>query len=193
MNLQDYWENIKLADNTIAGCCAYLMDGDHSRPRSERRINDMRIDVGLGTCSCVDYFSPQNNSVLVIEESRVNATIKKYKDKYDYLNIEDQVEIVEKLLKQEIQLKAYGSSLVLCLLSKKCKNAREVLKGKKYEFWVVVTDTTAHEDIKFFQNLEIIISSTLRKLVMNVRVLFLNDFKKEFPLAKDETSDTGPA
>ena len=67
---------------------AYRMD-------STKKGFSMRDDAGLGTCECCDYVtvSKDNQSVVLIEETDLEGTIIGFKEKYDYLNDDDQVEL----------------------------------------------------------------------------------------------------
>lgn len=172
-HLNKYSETIKLAGKSIKNCYAYCMDGESPCP------NDMRKDVGLGTCSCADYFSPQSNSILIIEEGQIAASVDSYKNDYEFCNSTDQTKYAEKQLLKEFQLKAYGSLIVLCRLSAICESVRDLLKNKKYEYWVIVSDKKYN--VQFLEHLTSNLKSTLSKqIVKSVKVIFRDDFEEEF-------------
>ena len=125
---------------------AYLMDGTLPEP-------DMREEAGLGTCNCCDYFIfSKNHSIALIEETMLMEQIKGLKDEYDYLEIDDQTEFINKYIRDENKLKVYGSMLVLCRLSAMSDSVKELLEAKKYRFWLVVSGMETEEDTILFDN-----------------------------------------
>ena len=119
---------------------AYRMDG-HTKP-------DMRIDVGLGTCNCCDYFLSRGNTVVLIEETRLIESMQSQRDQYHYIPDNYLERFVDERVVQENRIKVYGSMLVLCRLAAKYVEARNMLQPqtKKYEFWLVTSNIQTPED-----------------------------------------------
>ena len=91
MSLDKFKKPIEVAQEVVdEKYTAYKMD-------STVKESDMRKTVGLGTCQCCDYFLPEDQSIILIEETRLPP------------EINEEVET-------EMKLKAYGSMLVLCRL-----------------------------------------------------------------------------
>ena len=149
ITLEKFLEPIKLANTPLCQTHrAYRMDGNTPQP-------DMRKNAGLGTCNCCDYFMPYNDdSVLLIEETQLIQQIKDLKREYRYLKSAHQKHFIDKYIKQENRVKAYGSMLVLCRLAAVCKDARDLLGTKKYKFWIVDSSAYSTKDAKFFRNLK---------------------------------------
>ena len=58
IDLEKFLEPIELAGTPLQDHHAYRMDYKQSRP-------DMRLEVGLGTCNCCDYFMlSQDDTIL---------------------------------------------------------------------------------------------------------------------------------
>ncbi len=134
---------------------AYRMD-------STKEETDMRKAAGLGTCECCDYVTVSNNeeSVIFIEETDLNKTIKALKKKYNYLKDDDQVDLFRYNVLRENRLKLYGSMLVLCRLS-----CSQVLPNK-FQFWLVTT-STAPSNYPVLDNLRDFLKSPLTKEVVD--------------------------
>ena len=175
IDLEKFLEPIELADTPLNDHHAYRMDYKRSRP-------DMRREVGLGTCNCCDYFMlGKNDTIILIEETRLIDQYSDLQNKYDYLEDTDQKQFIDRYIRQENQLKAYGSALVLCRLSAVCEDARDLLGTKKYKFWLVVSGLNETQDAIFFNNLKIDLLSNLRsvlsrKVVDDVDILPSDDF-----------------
>ena len=176
MSLKKYRDVIYLAGLPVPNKYAYHMDGKHCS-------YDMRIDAGLGSCSCVDYFKPQGDSILIIEESQMKTKITGYKNEYGYLKSADQINVARKRLLNEIHLKVYGTLLVLCYLSEICKSAKSLLQNKNYEFWIVISEKIPISEKRFFENLKNNLIGALGnlKVVTDVKVVFIEDFRNKFP------------
>ena len=131
---------------------AYKMDGENP---------GMRPFVGLGSCNCCDYFLIHENAIILVEETQLSESIQSCMDKYDYLEKTDKKEFALKKMREEIRLKAYGSMLVLCRLTEKCPDARNLFQNKKYHFWLVAS-SARDGDEKFFDTLRGTVLSMLR-------------------------------
>ena len=125
---------------------AYLMDGTPPQP-------DMRKEAGLGTCNCCDYFVfSKNDTIALIEETMLMKQIEGLKDVYDYLEDGDQKEFIDKYILDENKLKVYGSMLVLCRLSAMNDSVNDLLRAKKYKFWLVVSGMETEEATRLFDH-----------------------------------------
>ncbi len=142
--------------------------------------------MGLGDCNCGDYFTPHSaTSVLVIEETQLARQIKRLKKKYHYLQSPYQMDFITEQILQENRLKAYGSMLVLCRLVAVCKDAKNMLKEKKYKFWIVVSGKYSTKDARIFRNLKSqligLLSHKSNRIVDDVEVLSSNQFVQKLP------------
>ena len=138
--LDRFLESIRVAGESLGEeYQAYRMDG---KP-------DMRIDVGLGTCNCCDYFLSRGNTVVLIEETRLIESMQSQRDQYNYIPDNYLERFVDERVVQENRIKVYGSMLVLCRLADKYAEARNVLQpqAKKYEFWLVTSGIETTEDL----------------------------------------------
>ena len=158
--LEKYLEPILVADQPLDGQHqAYRMDGTPPKP-------DMRGKAGLGTCNCCDYFiCGHDDTVVLIEETRLVGQITDLKNEYQYLTVDDQTEFVSKYIRDENKLKVYGSMLVLCRLATACRDVKKFLKAKKYRFWLVVSGMNTAEEKIVFDNLKDRLSQELKSVL----------------------------
>lgn len=169
-NLTRYLEEINVAGISLGReFQAYRMDGTEVN-------RQMRIDAGLGTCICCDYFLLDNDSIVLIEETQLIETIINLKKKFSCLKKLDQDWIIEKLVKKENQVKVYGSMLVLCRLASKCNNLANLFQNKSYKFWLVTSGTDTTESYRYYDNMTKSILSDLRsqlsrELVDDVKIV----------------------
>ena len=169
-SLDQFNEPIAVAGEPVdGGHTAYKMDDT-----AENR--DMRIVAGLGTCHCCDYFLPRADSVVLIEETRLLEKVQNIRAEYAYLEEEHLNVHVNKLIRNRMQLKAYGTMLVLCRLAEICAAAKDILLGKKYEFWLVASATDSPDEKRLFDNLKDSLREMLRdvlgaELLDNVEVI----------------------
>ena len=177
--LDRFLEPIRVAGESLGeGYQAYRMDG-HSRP-------DMRIDVGLGTCNCCDYFLSGSNTVVLIEDTRLIDSMQSYKERYNSIPDEHLInKFVDERVVQENRIKVYGSMLVLCRLAAKYPEARNMLQPqeKKYEFWLVTSGIETTEYMLQLDNKKDLLfnglSSVLTgKLIHNVDIIPSSDLLK---------------
>lgn len=174
--LEKFLKPIELANTPLSETHrAYRMDGNSPQP-------DMRKDAGLGSCNCCDYFMPWNDdSVLLIEETQLIQQMKDLKREYRYLKSVHQKHFIDKYIKQENRVKAYGSMLILCRLAAVCKDAKNLLETKKYKFWIVDSSVYSTKDAKLFRNLKQLLFHGLSdvlsdKIVDEVKILPSNRF-----------------
>lgn len=158
---------------------AYRMDGAPSNKP------DMRQEIGLGTCHCCDYFTIQENSVILIEETRLLMTIEKFKIKYGSIQEEvEKNELIYERIREENTLKVYGSLLVLCHWAAQHREVATTIRPKKHNFWLVASDAEEDNDsgrtLSHIQSLLENLKSTLgSKLFEKVEVLTPSQFKRK--------------
>ena len=81
IDLEKFLEPIELAGTPLQDHHAYRMDYKQSRP-------DMRLEVGLGTCNCCDYFMlSQDDTIILIEETRLIDQHRDLQNEYHYEKI----------------------------------------------------------------------------------------------------------
>ncbi|MDE2705329.1 MAG: hypothetical protein OXI35_09695 [Gemmatimonadota bacterium] len=115
----------------------------------------MRSAAGLGTCECCDYvtISKDKQSVVFIEETDLERTIIDFKERYDYLSDDDQVDLLYDEVLKEHRLKLYGSMLVLCRLSSSRDEVKSFLPDSEFQFWLVTTSTVPSDSVILMDNL----------------------------------------
>ena len=163
MPLSQFAEPIESAGG---GFKAYRMD-------STKEGSNMRSAAGLGTCECCDYVtvSKDNQSVVFIEETDLESKIIDFKEKYDYLSDDDQVDLLYDEVLKEHRLKLYGSMLVLCRLSCSQDEVKEFLPENEFQFWLVTTTASSDSVIlmdHLTDNLRGFLKSPLTKEMMDV-------------------------
>ena len=156
----------QFAEPIGGGFKAYRMD-------SPVRARDMRRAAKLGTCECCDYVTVSNDeqSVVFIEETNLESTITDFKQKYDYLNDDDQIDLLYDEVLKEHRLKLYGSMLVLCRLSSSRADVSAFLPENKFQFWLVATAASSDSVIlmdHLTDRLKNFLKSPLTKEMMNV-------------------------
>ena len=159
MSLNRFVEEIKIAKKPIGK--AYIMD-------STRKKNNMRKTVDLGTCHCCDYFVVSAQSVILIEETRLLQTIKRLRREYRDLSGKKRDAMVNKRIRDEMQLKAYGTMLVLCRLSMKCASARNLIQGRKCQFWLVASSIDTPGKMRYFDNLKDSLKNDLGRILSKI-------------------------
>lgn len=133
---------------SAGGVKAYRMD-------STTEGSNMRSAAGLGTCECCDYvtISKDKQSVVFIEETDLERTIIDFKERYDYLSDDDQVDLLYDEVLKEHRLKLYGSMLVLCRLSSSRDEVKSFLPDSEFQFWLVTTSTVPSDSVILMDNL----------------------------------------
>ena len=163
-----------LAPITVAGKC--LGDSYYAYKMDNESRSDMRIDVGLATCNCCDYFQIIDNKVYLIEETQLVEKYKNLKRQHQNLN-EKQIKIlIDRTIKMRNRLKVYGSMLVLCRLASICESAKKLLMNKPYVFLLVVSGVTENDDYIIFDSIKTDLLSELksqlsRETVSDVKIL----------------------
>ena len=151
---------------SVGGVKAYRMD-------STKKGSNMRSAAGLGMCECCDYVtvSKDKQSVVFIEETDLESTIVDFKEKYDYLSDDDQVDLLYDEVLKEHRLKLYGSMLVLCRLSSSLDDVKAFLPENEFQFWLVTTSASSDSVIlmdNLTDNLRGFLKSPLTKEMMDV-------------------------
>ena len=165
-SLGKFLEPIKIAGKLInKDRQAYCMDDEP----------DMRTEASLGTCHCCDYFTisatSNRNIVILIEETRLadtKAQLKKLAKKYPSLSNDDQEKLNNENARKENKLKVYASMLVLCRLSVKCKDIKNLLQEKRYQFWLVDSGANKEEDIKYLDRQKTDLFNALKGSFKNI-------------------------
>jgi len=169
-SLDQFSETIAIDGKPIAGGhMAYKMD-------STAAGRNMRGAVHLGTCHCCDYFLARDDSIVLIEETKLLGAVEGIRADYAYLKEKDLNDHMNKLIRDEMQLKAYGAMLVLCRLAQKCAAVKNLIQGKKYDFWLVASATDSPDAMKLFDNIKDSLREKLKgvlgaKLLDNVEVI----------------------
>jgi len=146
--LHRFREPIKMAGISLGNeYQAYKMD-------CTEQGDDMRTAAGLGPCNCCDYFITQGDAAVLIEETKLIQGYKNLKEKHRDLPEDIRGKHVDRLIRTENRLKAYGSLLVLCRLAAVSHEVRLLLQMKKYKFWLVVSDASTHQDTRFLDDLK---------------------------------------
>lgn len=180
-SLLRFWEQIEIADQPIGEeYMAYRMDGAGSeRP-------DMRLEIGLGTCHCCDYFTIQGNDILLIEVTRLLKTIENYQSEYDsMLEGAKKDKFINRRIRDENTLKVYGSLLVLCRWAAQHSEVADSTNGKKHNFWLVVSDAESDDDQLALDRIQPHLFESLRStlradLIGEVEVLTPSQFKSKW-------------
>ena len=149
--LEQFLGVIKVAEQPLStGSTAYYMDGG----KGTSKKLDLRKHVGLGECHCCDYFLPGEKFVTLIEETQLLKTEQTIREEYEHLNETEKTKRVNKHIQNKMQLKAYGAMLVLCRLAMKCASARDLLHGRKYQFWLVVSSIDTQGEARYFDSMK---------------------------------------
>ena len=143
----------------------------------------MRRDVELGTVHCCDFFMATNQAVVLLEETDLLKTVSRIEKEYRYLKGKDKGDIINKKIRDENQLKAYGSMLVLCRLSAKNTEAKKLFEHRAFEFWLVAGKMESDDEI-YFDNIKDSLREYLtgvigKQLLENVEVLSPDDLRKK--------------
>ena len=180
--LDKYLEQIEVAGEPLEGEAfkAYRMDDGNNKP------DDMRTEIGLGTCHSCDYFKirtrNQKEVVVLIEETQLMRTVEKHKKEYDAMvDEEKKKEFLKRRVIDENILKIYGSLFTLCHGAAKYKELSDLVAEKKHDFWLVASDGDKHdaladdlEEGKIRQELRGLLS---KDLIREVKVLTTDQLK----------------
>ena len=178
MSLEQFKEPVTVAGEVVdKKLIAYRMDN---------QPNDMRTAAGLGACRCCDYFLPRKDSVVLIEETRLSDTVETIRAEFSYLDNEENIDkIVNEKIKDEHRLKTYGAMLVLSRLSVDCDDAKKLVHGKKFEFWLVASKIDTPDKQIYFDSqrdrlLDELSGSIGGTLKVKVKILSAKDLKTWF-------------
>ena len=185
-DLEQFLEPIEITGEHLDGeYKAYRMDGTSSRA-------NMRKIAGLGTCNCCDYFTfTADDTVTLIEETRLLEQFTRLQDQYDYLDADNRKTFIDRYIRDENKLKVYGSMLVLCRLTAQYEAVKERLLAKRYRFWLVVTGVDKTEDVRTFNHLKVKLLNDLKsaltgKVVEGVEIVPATKFATK--LSQNATS-----
>ena len=176
--LDRFIEPITVANEPIGNeYTAYKMD-------STDENKNMRKMVGLGTCHCCDYFRLKNDVVILIEETKLLKKIEEIKNQYSYLKDADKTEIADNRIRDRMQLKAYGTMMILSRLVEKFSNARKLIENKKCHFWLVASGIRSEDDERFFDNRKDFLQKALKdvlggKILDDVEVFSSKDLPRK--------------
>lgn len=182
MNLARFLQQVKVGGEPLEQTCqAYKMDSTNPQ------LN-MRASAGLGTCNCCDYFTFDESTVVLIEETDLRRQVKNLRKEFakdlqkEFTALkDDEQKMVERRLREHLQeenrLKVYGSLLVLCHLARVLDDRTEAeALSRRVSFWVVYSETAKPDDKIFFDNVRDQLRGDLRsmltrKVISEVRIL----------------------
>ena len=101
----------------------------------------------------------------------IERTIIDFKERYDYLSDNDQVDLLYDEVLKEHRLKLYGSMLVLCRLSCSRDEVKAFLPDNEFQFWLVTTTASSDSVIlmdNLTDNLRDFLKSPLTREMMDV-------------------------
>ena len=144
--LEDFLEDIVDGDKESlkTGHKAYRMDGEP----------DLRKKAGLMLCNCCDYFVANEETVFLIEVTRLAASIKMDKEKVHYLKENLKEDYATKNILMENRAKIYGGMLILCRLAHEYSDVKKLIHQKKYCFWLVINGLVSNEDKRYMDELK---------------------------------------
>lgn len=167
-------EPVKVLRNDLSPVHAYRMDDGTGTP-------DMRTAVGLGSCDVCDYVMEHEGSVVLVEDKWFPQSFRELPNssrRYcEALPDHLQGKMIQGILYRKLRLKVYGSLLVLWRLAERCDDARELLQGKSYEIWLVVSCAPTDEEVRMIDHLRADLINLL-KIITEVHLLPLDLFKK---------------
>ena len=144
---------------TPIGKKGYRMDGTG--------LQGMRHHAGLGDGgNCCDYLIKNEESFVLIEETRLSGTIQQYKAAFSYLSAKDLLDLTVQFIRDENRLKVFFALLVLCRLSAKYPKFKQITHAKKCRVWKFKQTTHAK---KFHVWLVVSISPSDRIVLQNVK------------------------
>lgn len=158
VKLASFLQKVEVAGCEVCPTCwAYKMD-------STVEGSDMRASVGLGTCSCCDYFTFVDRTPVMIEETQLNRKIEQLKKEFAQDICEDRVEErISDHLKKENKLKVYGSLLVLWRLAMVIDDGQEAKAlSRRANYWIVASGSSGGDDMIFFDRLRDVLKYDLR-------------------------------
>ena len=142
-SLAQFREKIIVAEKPIKKD-GYRMDG--------KDPNNMRRHAGLGDGNCCDYLIKNEGSFVLIEETQLWKTIKRYKERYFDLSENTLHNLTIRLIRDETRLKVFFALLVLCRLAAAHPEFKKIAQAKKCHIWLVAS--TSSTEMIFLENLE---------------------------------------
>ena len=169
---------------------AYKMDS--TTPQS-----NMRATAGLGTCNCCDYFTFDDSTVVLIEETDLRYQVKNLQEEFaqdlqkefgalDDSEQEDVQHRLRKYLREENRLKVYGSLLVLCRLARVLEDGEANALSRPASFWLVYSEEGTPDDTFLFDNVRDQLKGDLRSVLTgavidDVQILPAENLAKRLP------------
>ena len=155
-----------------AGDVAYQVDA---------KKNDMRQLCGMDGSACCDYvLLRKDSSVVLIEDTRLGATVEDLEKEFGGLERDKEQEHILRTLRRENVLKIYGTLLMLCRLCSQFSSVQETLAKKEYDFWLVATDGNVGANYAKGRNLQTRLEGTLGKVVSGINILSLDNLREIF-------------
>ena len=171
MKLASFLQQVEVRGAPLDGIFrAYKMDS--TTPQS-----NMRATAGLGTCNCCDYFTFDDSTVVLIEETDLLCQIKNLQEDFaqdlqkEFRALDDgEQEKVERrlreYLREENRLKVYGSLLVLCRLARVLEDGAEANAiSRRASFWLVYSEEDTPDDTFLFDNVRDQLKGDLRSML----------------------------
>lgn len=186
MSLERFKKPIEVAHEVIdEKYIAYKMDMTDNE-KDARKTVDMRKAAVLGTCQCCDCFLSTDESVILIEETQLSKTVEEIRKASFRLDDKDEIDkTINREIIKELQLKTYGAMLVLCRLAATCTSVRELVEGKKYQFWLVASKVDTTDEKRYFEYQKSKLKKGLRDVIgrislKDVKVWSVDDLKAWF-------------
>lgn len=192
MNLASFLQQVEVRDAPLDEVFrAYKMD-------STMPHLNMRAAAGLGTCNCCDYFTFDDSTVVLIEETDLRHQIKNLQEDFaqdlqkEFRALDDgEQEKVERrlreYLREENRLKVYGSLLVLCRLERVLEDRAEAnALSRRASFWLIYSEEDAPDDTFLFDNVRDQLKGDLRSVLTgavidDVQILPAENLAKKLP------------
>ena len=148
--------------------------------RVDEKNNDMRKLCGMDESACCDYFLLREDSVVLIEDTRLGATVENLEEEFGGLGRDKEQEHILRTLRRENVLKIYGTLLMLCRLGSQFSCVQETLAKKKYDFWLVATDGNVGANYAKGGKLQTRLGGTLGKAVRKINIISLDNLREIF-------------
>ena len=138
----------------------------------------LRQAVELGNCHICDYCLEQNGTMVLLEDTKLDKSIKNYRDLYVELPAEKRGALIRRLVRDEQLLKLYGSFLALERLADRCDDAKALMMEKHCVAWFIVPDEVKSDDIRMLDPFFGEIKGLLRA-ISAVKILRLSALQKK--------------
>ena len=142
--LCDFRETMTVVGIALPGYMGYRMD-DGNGTRKGR--HDMRIAAGLGACSACDYCLEHEETILLVEDTRLTQYVNNLENKYSCLRHDPHKKLSWRLVRDKMRAKVCGSMSILFHLATICHDAKVLLEKNVYKLWVIVPDDVAADEL----------------------------------------------